>query len=213
MVWWIWILSCLTGQAKRGPNITLGAPKIVIFWGPILMGAPKFTIPEPNGPEWTGGQTAVKVGNMGTAISEPSWWINGNWKFGPSPRPHPHSDPIINTHTKQAQKLRMDLPPALFTCRLQPKTHCHPQKQRFGYPRLSKKIPRTPTKTDSSQGHSSKGQLPPAKLGMLFHVHLSVTEFWPHIYSLSPAQSSYQTSQIRPNTKMGGACNAERSTL
>ena len=52
-----------------------------------------------------------------------------------------------------------------------------------------------------------------AKLGMLFHVHLSVTEFWPHIYSLSPAQSSYQTSQIRPNTKMGGACNAERTTL
>ena len=58
-----------------------------------------------------------------------------------------------------------------------------------------------------------KVNLPPAKIGMLFHVHLSVTEFWPHIYSLSPAQSSYQTSQIRPNTKMGGACNAERSTL
>ena len=57
-----------------------------------------------------------------------------------------------------------------------------------------------------------KVNLPPAKLGMLFHVHLSVTEFWPHIYSLSPALSSYQTSQIRPNTKMGGACNAERST-
>ena len=77
---------------------------------------------------------------------------------------------------------------------------------RFGYPRLSKKIPRTPTKTDSSQGHSSKGQPTPCKtIGMLFHVHLSVTEFWPHIYSLSTAQSSYQTSQIRPNTKMGAA--------
>ena len=36
-----------------------------------------------------------------------------------------HTDPIINTHTKQAQKLRMDLPPALLTCRLQPKTHSH----------------------------------------------------------------------------------------
>ena len=76
---------------------------------------------------------------------------------------------------------------------------------------FQKKIPRTPTKTDSSQGQFPKGQ--PTKLGMLFHVHLSVREFWPHIYSLSPAQSSYQTSQIRPNTKMGGACNAERSTL
>ena len=36
-------------------------------------------------------------------------------------------------------------------------------KKRFGYPRLSKKIPRTPTKTDSSQGHSSKGQPTPCK--------------------------------------------------
>ena len=79
------------------------------------------------------------------------------------PTPHPHSDPIINTHTKQAPKLRMDLPPALLTCRLQPKTHCHPQKQRFGYPRLSKKIPRTPTKTDSSQGRFPKGQPTPCK--------------------------------------------------
>ena len=34
---------------------------------------------------------------------------------------------------------------------------------RFGYPRLSKKIPRTPAKTDSSQGHSSKGQPTPCK--------------------------------------------------
>ena len=57
----------------------------------------------------------------------------------------------------------MDLPPALLTCRLQPKTHCHPQKQRFGYPRLSKKIPRTPTKTDSSQGQFPKGQPTPCK--------------------------------------------------
>ena len=63
-----------------------------------------------------------------------------------------------------------------------------------------------PTKAKAS---FHKVNLPPAKLGMLFHVRLSVTEFWPHIYCLSPAQSSYQTSQIRPNMKMGGACNAE----
>ena len=68
-------------------------------------------------------------------------------------------------------------------------------------------------KPTQAKASFQKVNLPPAKLGMLFHVHLSVTEFWPHIYSLSPAQSSYQTSQIRPNTKMGGACNAERSTL
>ena len=134
-------------------------------------------------------------------------------KFGPSPRPHPHSDPIINTHTKQAPKLRMDLPPALLTCRLQPKTHCHPQKQRFGYPRLSKKIPRTPTKTDSSQGQFPKGQPTPCKTRDAFPRSPLGYRVLAHIYSLSPAQSSYQTSQIRPNTKMGGACNAERSTL
>ena len=46
---------------------------------------------------------------------------------------------------------------------IQPKTHCHPQKQRFGYPRLSKKIPCTPTKTDSSQGQFPKGQPTPCK--------------------------------------------------
>ena len=57
----------------------------------------------------------------------------------------------------------MDLPPALLSCRLQPKTHCRPQKQRFGYPRLSKKIPRTPTKTDQSQGQFPKGQPTPCK--------------------------------------------------
>ena len=68
-------------------------------------------------------------------------------------------------------------------------------------------------KQTKAKASFQKVNLPLAKLGMLFHVHLSVTEFWPHIYSLSPAQSSYQTSQIRPNTKMGGACNAERSTL
>ena len=107
----------------------------------------------------------------------------------------------------------MDLPPALLSCRLQPKTHCRPQKQRFGYPRLSKKFHAHQLKPTQAKGTLQKVNLPPAKLGMLFHVHLSVTEFWPHIYSLSPAQSSYQTSQIRPNTKMGGACNAERSTL
>ena len=68
-------------------------------------------------------------------------------------------------------------------------------------------------KQSKANASFQKVNLPPAKLGMLFHVHLSVTGFWPHIYSLSPAQSSYQTGQIRPNTKMGGACNAERSTL
>ena len=108
-------------------------------------------------------------------------------------------------HTQnRPKKLRMDLPPALLTCRLQPKTHCHPQKQRFGYPRLSKKIPRTPTKTASSQGQFPKGQPTPAKIGMLFHVHLSVTEFWPHIYSLSPAQPATKPAKFALTQKWAG---------
>ena len=80
----------------------------------------------------------------------------------------------------------------------------------LGFP---KKFHAHQLKPTQAKASFQKVNLPPAKIGMLFHVHLSVTEFWPHIYSLSPAQSSYQTSQIHPNTKMGGACNAERSTL
>ena len=80
----------------------------------------------------------------------------------------------------------------------------------LGFP---KKFHTHQLKLTQAKGTLQKVNLPLAKLGMLFHVHLSVTEFWPYIYSLSPAQSSYQTSQIRPDTKMGGACNAERSTL
>ena len=71
----------------------------------------------------------------------------------------------------------MDLPPALLTCRLQPKTHCCPQKQRFGYPRLSKKFHAHQLKPTQAKGTLQKVNLPPAKPGMLFHVHLSVTEF------------------------------------
>ena len=44
-----------------------------------------------------------------------------------------------------------------------PKLTATLKKQRFGYPRLSKKIPRTPTKTDSNQGQFPKGQPTPCK--------------------------------------------------
>ena len=37
------------------------------------------------------------------------FWDLINWKFEPSPRPHTHSDPIINKHTEQVKKLCMDL--------------------------------------------------------------------------------------------------------
>ena len=128
-------------------------------------------------------------------------------KFGPTPRPHQHSDPIINTQTNQAKKLHTC---ALLSCRLMAKTHFRPQKQRFGYPRLSIKFH---THRLKPRPVSKRSTYPLKTISMLFHVHLKVTEFWPQIYSLSPAQSNHQTSQIRPNMKMGGACHAERSTL
>ena len=42
-------------------------------------------------------------------------------------------------------------------------------------------------KPTQAKGTLQKVNLPPAKLGMLFHVHLSVTEFWSRIYQPSPA--------------------------
>ena len=39
------------GKLKGGLNITLGGPKTLIFWGPILIGPQNLTLPEPNGPE------------------------------------------------------------------------------------------------------------------------------------------------------------------
>ena len=139
----------------------------------------------------------LKVGNMGTAISETKlmdkWAASKHtqvsaifcikllpllsncclcyqtapstklkiWTLSKAP---PTLWPHHQCTNKTGQKtIHMDLPPALLTCRLQPKTHCRPQKQRFGCPRLSKKFVPTPTKTDSSQGHSSKGQPTPCK--------------------------------------------------
>ena len=40
-------------------------------------------------------------------------------------------------------------------------------------------------KPTQAKASFQKVNLPPAKLGMLFHIHLSVTEFWSHIYTPS----------------------------
>ena len=74
----------------------------------------------------------------------------------------------------------------LATLGFQKKTHAHQLK---------------PTKAKAS---FQKVNLPPAKLGMLFHVHLSVTEFWPHIYSHSPAQSSTKPAKFALTQKWAG---------
>ena len=54
-----------------------------------------------------------------------------NYKFALSPRLHPQSDHIINTHTKQVKTLRMGLSWDQFNSSLQAKTHIWPQKQSF----------------------------------------------------------------------------------
>ena len=48
-------------------------------------------------------------------------------KFAPSRKLHPHSDHIINTHTKQVKTLCMDLSWDHFNSSLQAKTHIWPQ--------------------------------------------------------------------------------------
>jgi len=35
------------------------------------------------------------------------FWSPLRYKFGPSPRPHAHFDPIVSMHTKQVKKLCM----------------------------------------------------------------------------------------------------------
>ena len=74
------------------------------------------------------------------------WGPLTNWKFEPSPKAHTHSDPFINKHTEQVKKIRILLSWHAFI-KLQAKTCYHTEKQGFGYPWLSKKIPDTPTKT------------------------------------------------------------------
>ena len=92
-----------------------------------------------------------------------------NWKFGPSPRPRPHSDPIINTHTKQAKNYVWINHLLSSVAGYSPKlTAALPQKQRFGYPRLSKKkFHAHQPKPTKAKATFQKVNLPPAKLGML----------------------------------------------
>ena len=102
----------------------------------------------------------------------------------------------------------MDLPPALLSCRLQPKTHCRP---RFGCSRLSNKIPHTPTKTDQSQGQFPKGQPTPCKTRDAFPrsplgyrvlaTHLLSLGTRPFTKGLVPRLTSTPSHQPSPATK------------
>ena len=66
------------------------------------------------------------------------WGPLASWKFEPSPRPHTHSDPIINKHTERVKKLRLDLSWYALTSQLQVKLSNTLKRQGFGYPGFQK---------------------------------------------------------------------------
>ena len=173
----------------------------------------------------------IKVGNMGTAISETK--LMDKWAASKRTQvsailcikllPLLENDPLQGpTHTLTPSSIHTQNRPKNYAwiyhllsslAGYSPKLTANLKNRGLATLGFQKKFHAHQLKPTQAKGTLQKVNLPLAKLGMLFHVHLSVTEFWPHIYSLSPAQSSYQTSQILPNTKMGGACNAERSPL
>ena len=59
--------------------------------------------------------------------------------FEPSPKAHTHSELIINKHTEQVKKLRMDISWHALSSMLQEKTLYHTEKQGFGHLWLFKK--------------------------------------------------------------------------
>ena len=93
----------------------------------------------------------VKLLLLENALKLNFWGTLTNWKFEPSPRPHTHSDPTINEHTEQVKKLRIDYHDMHWTRWYRSKTLYHTEKQGFGYPWLSIKIPDIPTKTGWSR--------------------------------------------------------------
>ena len=131
------------------------------------------------------------------------WGPPTNWKFEPCPKAHTHSDLIINKHTEQVKKPRMDLSWHALNSTLQAKTLYHTEKQGLGY--LWPKNPDTPTKTRWSRAQFQKGQPTPCKTMYAFPAHLWVREFWPQIYSLWRALDWGLLSNILASTKMGRA--------
>jgi len=62
------------------------------------------------------------------------WVPLNNWKFEPSPRPHTHSDPIINKHTEQVKKNYVLIYHDMhWTLCYRSKTLYHTEKWGFGY--------------------------------------------------------------------------------
>lgn len=168
-------------------------PQAYIFWGYIYIGDVRF---------W----------------KFQFWDPLTNCKFEPSSRPHLHSDPSMKTHREQVRKQCMDLTLKALNSTIQVKTHCHTEKQRFGYLWLSKisrhtsLIPRpdlmvgteneatdTPTET---WAQFQKGQPTHCKPGYAF------PEFWPLVvahYSLTQGLEWCLLSKILVSMKMGGA--------
>ena len=134
-----------------------------------------------------------------------SWGPLTNWKFEPSPRPHTHSDPIINKHAEQIKKLRSYcfIMTCIELCVIGQKLSIT-LKRGFGYLGFQKKFKTHPPKLAEVEPSFRKVSLLPAKLRMLFPAHPWVREFWPQIYSLSQTLNWGLLSKILASTKMGG---------
>jgi len=107
------------------------------------------------------------------------WGTLTNWKFEPSPRPHTHSDPIINKHTEQVKKttygfirVYMHWPP----CN-KPKLSNTLKSKDLAILAFKKKFQTHPPKLAEVESSFREVSLPPAKLGMLFPLTSGLESF------------------------------------
>ena len=130
-------------------------------------------------------------------------------KFAPSPRLHPQSDHIINTHTNQVKTLRMDLSWDQFNSSLQVKTH---KNSNFGCAGFQEKFDTPPTKTETS---FRKLNSLPTKLRMFFPAHLQAMarELCPQTYSLSLPLEWSQVRHTPASIKSGRAYKPKKSAF
>ena len=115
-------------------------------------------------------------------------------KIAPSPRLHPQSDHIINTHTKPVYR---------------PKHTSDLKNSHFGYAGFQEKFDTPPLKPAKTEPSFRKLNSPPTKLRMLFPAHFQARELCPQTYSLSLPLEWSQVTHIPASIKLGGAYKPE----
>ena len=132
------------------------------------------------------------------------WGPLTNWKFEPSPRPHTHSDPIINKHTKQVKKLCMDLSWHALNSMLEVKTLYHTEKQGFGYPGFQKNSRHTHQNPLKSNPVSERSAYPLQNYICFYLLTSGLESLTTNLLPLTDL-GLRPTIQILASTKMGGA--------